>query len=61
MTTYIIECAGFTGVHLPSINAVQAWLDDKKTRFSLKGEQVRIYRYVDGVHHGKADFVGVAS
>jgi len=61
MTTYTIECAGFTGTGLPSIKAVQAWIDDKKARFSLKGEQVRVYRFIDGSHVGKADLVGVVS
>lgn len=63
MTTYTIECGGFTGSQLPNVKAVQAWLDQKKANglFSLKGEEVRVYRFVNGAHKGKADFVGVAS
>lgn len=63
MTTYTIECGGFTGSQLPSVAAVQEWLDQKKDNglFSLKGEQVRIYRFIDGRHVGGPDFVGVAS
>jgi hypothetical protein len=61
MQTFTIECGGFTGSQLPNVAAVQAWLDDKKARFSLKGEQVRVYRFVDGVRSGKPELVGVAS
>lgn len=59
--TYTIECGGFTGSQLPSVAAVQAWLDDKKARFSLKGEQVRVYRFVDGKRHGQPELIGVVS
>lgn len=61
MTTYTIECGGFTGTGLANVAAIQAWLDAKKERFSLRGEQVRVYRFVDGVRRGAPELVGVVS
>lgn len=61
MTTYTIECGGFTGSALASVKAVQAWLDDMKARYSLKGEQVRVYRFVNGARRGAPELVGVVS
>lgn len=61
MTTYTIECGGFTGTGIQSVKAVQVWLDDMKARFSLKGEQVRVYRFVNGSRMGKPELVGVVS
>lgn len=61
-TTYTIECAGFTGTSLPSVAATQAWLDALKARANVKGEQVRIYRFINGVRKGGTpDRVGVVS
>ena len=61
MTTYTIECGGFTETGLTSVKAVQQWIDDMKARWSLKGEQVRVYRFVDGARVGTPDLVGVVS
>jgi hypothetical protein len=62
MTTNSVECAGFTGTGLPSVAAVQNWVDDLKARTNVKGEQVRIYRFINGVRKGGTpDRVGVVS
>lgn len=50
--TYTIECAGFTAQGLPSVAAVQNWIDGLKVRANVKGEQVRIYRFINGVRKG---------
>lgn len=61
MTTYTIECGGFTGSQLKNVAAVQAWIDSMKVRFSLKGEEARVYRFVDGVRCGKPELIGKVS
>lgn len=62
MTTFTIECAGFTGQGLPTIAAVQAWIDSLKAGRNVKGEQVRVYRFINGVRKGGIpDLVGVVS
>lgn len=62
MTTYTVECAGFTGSQLPSVGAVQSWIDSLKARHSVRGEEVRIYKFVNGTRKGAAaDLVGKVS
>ena len=65
MTTYTIECDGFTGTGLTSVKAVQVWLDDMKARYSLKGCEVRVYRFIDGrrrgARRGVPELIGVVS
>jgi len=61
MGTYTIECGGFTGSQLPNVAAVQAWIDGMKARFSLVGEEVRVYRFVDGKCSGKPELIGKVS
>jgi hypothetical protein len=61
-TTYRVECAGFEVWGLVSLDAVQAFIDQLKTKSNVKGEQVRIYRFVNGVRKGGTpDRVGVLS
>lgn len=59
--TYTLECAGFTRDGLPNVAAVQQALDALKARYSLKGEEVRVYRFINGSRIGKADLVGKVS
>lgn len=61
MITYTIECGGFTGSQLQTVKAVQAWLDDKKAQFNLKGEQVRVYKFINGIRHGQPELLGAVS
>lgn len=62
MTTYHVECAGFEVSGLLSVAAVQNWIDALKARHDVKGEQVRIYRFINGVRKGGTpDRVGVVS
>lgn len=62
MTTYSVECAGFTTQGLLSVAAVQSWIDGLKVRANVKGEQVRVYRFINGVRKGGTpDSVGVVS
>jgi len=62
MTTFTVECAGFTGTGLLSVAAVQTWIDTLKASQSVKGEQVRVYRFINGVRKGGTpDRVGVVS
>jgi len=61
MTTFTIECAGFTGSQLSTVAAVQSWIDDMKARHNLKGEEVRIYKFINGMREGCADIIGKVS
>lgn len=62
MTTYTVECAGFTGSGLPNVKAVQGWVDSLKAAHELKGEEVRIYKFVDGMRTGASpEMVGTIS
>jgi hypothetical protein len=62
MITYTVECAGFTGSQLSTVAAAQSWIDGMKARHNLKGEEVRIYKFVNGTRKGHSpDFVGRAS
>ena len=61
MTTYTVECAGFTGSQIATVAAVQSWIDDMKARHGLKGQEVRIYKFVNGMRKGGADMVGKVS
>jgi hypothetical protein len=61
MKTYRVYCAGFESDSLPSIAAVQAWIDSLKSRSNVKGETLRVYRFINGSTKAVPALVGVVS